>query len=235
MFSKLRNRHLYLAPRARWEEFMRQNLPPYALEHLDPALEGDSDAAASLCSAAPNCYRGLLAVFFSSHGPINSFREILANAWELDHREVIAAIGTKRGLEEMFRKASFEPPAEMPELVTLYRGTSALPFSAAKCGCSWTTDKKVAAFFAMRFAGSNGQPLVLRATVPKNAIVFYSNERSEREAVCFHVRGAKIDGNPEEWEELMEQFQQEKRQSQEAWMKELKSQSQPESDNVSNH
>ncbi len=211
--------------RDEWEKALRRELPDFVLEHLDAALRDEPGEGESLLVAAPNEWRGLLAVFFWLHAPeTNAFRDVLLGAWLHDHREVIAAVATRRELENIFKAARFELPDEMPETVTLYRGTSFLPASIAKRGYAWTTDKKVAAFFAMRFVGKNGQPLVLRATVPKSSILFYSDERCEREAVCFHVRGAKPDGNPEEWQELMNQFKQESSRSQRELMNQLKQQ-----------
>lgn len=214
---------LLLASKEDFEQGLRRTLPDYALEDFDAALRDEPEAGLSLVCAAPNHLRGLLAVFFWLHArDTKAFREILVNAWDHDHREVIAATGTRRALEEMFQAAKFDLPSDWPEQVTLYRGTSFVPLSTAKRGFSWTTDKRVASFFAMRFAWKNSSPLVLRATVPKSSIVLYTNERQEKEAVCFHVRGAQVDGTPDEWEQLMSEFQEESQRETKKRLDELK-------------
>lgn len=199
---------LLFVSKERFEEAFRRNLPDYDLEYLEGAIKGDPEAAVSLTYALPKDMRGILAVYFwlKANAP-EAFRAVLEQAWSGEHRQVIEAAGTRRDLEEMFRAARFELPTEFPERVTLYRGTSKLPFERAKRGYSWTTNKQIAAFFAMRFSVLNGHPLVLRATVPKSSILHYSNSRSEEEAVCFHVRGAQPDGTPEEWDELRWQWE----------------------------
>ena len=80
----------------------------------------------------------------------------------------------------------------------------------------------------MRFAGTNGTPLVLRATVSRDSILHYSNDRTEEEAVCFHVRGAEIDGDANEWHQLMCQFKEENKRRMTAFIAEAMSRNNPE-------
>ncbi len=197
----------YCNSREKVEEAFRAELPNYAQDDFTAALRDEPEAGLSLCCSAPPSLRGELAVFFFVRlRHTQAFRDVFAHAWEMNHREVIEAVGTRCDLEAMFQAASFPIPDEWSDRVTIYRGTSFLPFEKSKRGFSWTMDKRVAAFFAMRFALLNGNPLVLKATVPKSSILFYSDGRSEREAICFHVRGAQVDGTPDEWEKLFDDF-----------------------------
>lgn len=215
------NRLLFVSKKQFEDAFQRQ-LADYDLEFFEPAIKGDPEAAIRLTYGLPKDMRGLLAFYFWVHAKApEAFRAVLEQAWSGEHRQVIEVAGTRRDLEAMFRAARFELPSEWPEKVTVYRGTSKFTFEKAKRGHSWTTSKQLAAWFAMRFASLNGSPLVLKATVPKTSILHYSNERHEQEAVCFHVRGAKIDGTPEDWEKLMDRENEERRQRRIEWLAEV--------------
>jgi hypothetical protein len=62
-------------------------------------------------------------------------------------------------------------------------------------GYSWTLNRNVACWFAIRFAEENGSALVLTAEVPRKQIMFHSDERSEAEVVCFDIPTLTIDGD----------------------------------------
>jgi hypothetical protein len=105
------------------ERRLRQVLPNYAIEHLDPALQGDADEAHSLVVAAPNSLRGDIAVLFYLRGSsLDVQRAGLSAAWLHDHEHVIRAAGRESRLKAMFRAAQFELPPSIPEIVTLWRG-----------------------------------------------------------------------------------------------------------------
>ena len=191
----------------------KTKLPDCALPHFNDALNEVQGAGLSLCVAANEDQRGELTAFFWKFKPETmAFRELLAGTWIHNHREVERAVQTRKNLIAMFTEAKFILPDEIPDIVTLYRGSSYLTLKQSKRAPCWTTDKRVAAFFAMRFAEKNGNPTVLKTIVPKSKILFYSNDRGEREAVCFSVKNVGIDGNPEEWVKLMRDYIEEKKQ-----------------------
>ena len=101
----------------------------------------------------------------------------------------------------MFRYAAFPIPAELPDVVKLWRGTSKLTIAEAREGYSWTTDRDTACWFAMRFADTNGAPLVLTAEVAKSDIALFTNAREESEALLIRPPAAvKIDGDVTDWQ-----------------------------------
>ena len=181
----------------RWLE---KNCQPFEWEHAASAFDGDVDAAFSLSVALRNELRGVVAVaMWRAKVPKPAYRAFLGPAWDHDHREVEAAAQNRRTLAYMFRYAAFELPAELPDVVTVWRGTSYIPIKEAKNGYSWTTDRDVACWFAMRFAEFHGSPLVLTADISKRDIAFFTNERSESEVVLMRPPVSRIDGNASDW------------------------------------
>ncbi len=172
-----------------------------AKEYIRPAFNGDAKAAFSLSIALSNEKRGVAAVaMWRAKVPIDAFRTYFSSVWDHDHRHVTAAAGTRRRLACMFRYAAFPLSRDLPDVVRVWRGTSFLTIAEARKGYSWTTDRDVACWFAMRFAEHNGNPLVLVAEVPKNQISLFHDERSEREAVLIKPPAVStIDGYAEEW------------------------------------
>lgn len=158
-------------------------------------------AIETLCSL-DNWERGHFArEVCESSASIKVKRAVLSGAWDHDHRYLIAACATRARLMRFFREARFKVPVSEP-VVTIYRGTSALSLVEARRGWSWTLSRDVACWFAMRFAKENGNPLVMRAKVRREAIIYYSNFRSEAE-VLIAGRPSKVavDGEPQEWAE----------------------------------
>ena len=189
------------------ENMLASQLEPWALKYLAPALNGNEEAAFSLCVAAGDASRGILAVsFWQYKAPVPVYRVLLSSAWDHNHREVIAGAGNLRTLRAMFRYAAFPLPSDMPEVVRVWRGTSYLSEKESAKGYSWTISKDVACWFAMRFADKNTNPLVLAADVLKSEILLYNDERSEQEAVILKTPAYWIDGCPEEWREGYERY-----------------------------
>lgn len=183
---------------------------PWAREYVATAAAGNPDAAETLACVAQNAARGVLAVdFWRLRVERPAFRRLLHAVWEHDHRHLIRAAESRRRLRAMFSYADFQVPDHLPGLVTVWRGTSALPYSRARRGLAWSLRREVACWFAMRFAERNGSPLVLRGTVPRSTIALYTDERSESEAVLFDVAGVEIDGSPDDWCEGHRVYQQE--------------------------
>ena len=173
----------------------------HAAEYVKPAFAGDVEAAFNLSCSLENDERGLVAVaMWRAKVPGGAFRAYLSSVWVHDHRWVIEAARNRRTLAYMFRYAAFPLPQELPDVVTLWRGTSKLPIDEARAGYSWTNDRDVACWFAMRFAEHNGSPLLLAAEVAKTDIALFNHARNESEAVLMRPPDSvRIDGTPDDW------------------------------------
>ncbi len=193
--------------RIRWASQIECLIPVFGLRHLEPALvDGDVEAAHGLYCAVKSRDRGDLALaLWRARMPVPAFRTVLAAAWDHEHRELINAARCWRvPLRELFRYAAFEIPAGTPEIVTVWRGTSALCLAEARRGYSWTTNRDVACWFAMRFVERNGQPLVLRADVHRLGVALFHDGRGEHEVVVLdarRLRRVELDGCPEDWQQ----------------------------------
>ncbi len=86
---------------------------------------------------------------------------------------------------KMFSDASFPIP-EITNPVSVFRGgRGETPFDLGM-GLSWTLDKECASFFASVYEsastlGLSGQPLIVEWCVNPDDIIFYSDDRSEKE------------------------------------------------------
>ena len=205
-------------------EVLRAELPPYALVHLDSAVAGDAEEASMLAGcAAPNEWRGIIAVtFYLLRVPNPAFREALLCVWEHDHRELIAAAETRNRLRAMFRYADYPAPSFLPDTVQIWRGTSAMNPKKTARGLAWTVNRDIACWFSMRFADTNGFPVVLTAFVPRKSIMLYTNERSEQEVVVFDVPSWSVDGDPRDWSEGFNRVSEQMRQDREKLLAEVK-------------
>jgi hypothetical protein len=193
------NPYLTEDDRAESIRIMEGYVEPWAVEYVEPAVRGDVDAAESLSAAAGNENRGRLAVHLLQAGtPKEAYRVFLSAAWDHDHHHVRNCAGSI--LESMFTYAAFPLPDSLPKVVTAWRGTSGISREKACRGISWTIDRDVACFFAMRPRGEVENPLVLKCKVPRTSIMFYSNEREEREVLFFRGGiGIVVDGTPDDW------------------------------------
>jgi len=74
---------------------------------------------------------------------------------------------------------------ELPEKITIYRGILLKENSDfdIDVGVSWTTDSKIAKMFAYRFLRLGGEACILKAEARKKDVLFYSDEREEREII----------------------------------------------------
>lgn len=173
---------------------------PWARTYVAPAVWGNADAALDLCYAAGNSTRARIAMdMWRARVDRAAFRPLLGAVWDHDHRVLIRATETRRRLQSLFQYAAFPIPDHLPDSLTVWRGTSYLTVLECRRGLSWTLDRDIACWFAMRFAERNGRPLVLRATVPRSAVALYTHERHEDEVVIFGRLDAYVDGTPEDW------------------------------------
>jgi hypothetical protein len=182
-------------------------LPPYAEEFMAPTFEEhDPEAAASLVFAAPNEYRGWIALCAYWIGlPNPAYRVIMDDVWNHDHDHLrVAAHGGSPQLRRMFNAAEFPVPLDGP--VTIYRGTHGIDPVTASRGLAWTTSYEVACWFAHRFAFGEA-PLVLKATVDAGDIIYYSNKRDEREVITQRPPPFAIDdGGAFAWREAADRL-----------------------------
>lgn len=73
----------------------------------------------------------------------------------------------------------------LPDMVTIYRGTSTDEFENKEYGTSWTVNPNVAEFFAYNYTMTKdeGERCVLQTQVPKDNIIAYLNDREEYEVL----------------------------------------------------
>lgn len=178
--------------------FVESYVEPCAKEFVSLAFKGNVEAALKLCNSLGNENRGaVVEMMWRAKVPVDAFRVFFRSAWNHDHHHVINAAKTHRALTYMFRYADFPIPDELPEMVTVWRGTSGLTIDKAKIGYSWTLDRDVACWFAMRF---HTMPLVLTAQIPKSQIVLFVDVNEEREVVLVKPpTSCAIDGNVDDW------------------------------------
>ena len=126
-------------------------------------------------------------------------RIALSRVWQHDHLEIRRACPSLRKLNQWWRRATFDV-SMLPDPITIWRGTSGLDFFDAVFGLSWSTDRAIACWFAMKNVERFKKPLVLKRTVRRRDVLFYTNERSEQEAVVIEVSPATTDGDPSDWQ-----------------------------------
>jgi hypothetical protein len=152
------------------------------VENYRLAREGDQDAF--LHAALGLCPSEFQRDFFdfavqdarAGHIPKAFIREALCEGYVKDSDEMHSIFGAD--LVEMFSEflprplylSRYLPNSENLPSVTLYRGVSdGTPVN----GVSWTENAAVAAFFAVKYKHrSHVNPLVIRAEIPREAILF---------------------------------------------------------------
>lgn len=180
----------------------------FSAELILPAFAGDVDAAGQLSVTLDNCERGAVAyAMWKARVSRDAFRAYFTPAWEHDHRWVIQAAGSRATLSKMFGYAAFDPPDHLPETVRVWRGTSHLTRKQAQSGYSWTTERDIACWFAVRHAGPNDRLMVLAADVPRRDIALYHDGRKESEAVLLTPPDAWIDSDVNDWRIAFERHQ----------------------------
>jgi hypothetical protein len=201
---------------------LEELLPEYAQCHLDAARAGDPDEAFGLCCAAPNEYRGLIAMAAYWSGVSNpAYREIIRAVWHHDHNYLMAATGNDRRLiRRMLGAAAFDHP--FSGSITVFRGTSGVSPTTASKGLSWTASREVACWFAYRFAKPDREPIVLKTTVASADIVFWDNTRSEREVIFRRPVSFELDPDPDTWLQAAERLRRRQKREQAARLRKFK-------------
>ena len=88
-----------------------------------------------------------------------------------------------KNIEETTGEDSKEMYDKLPSEVKVYRGVLTDDINIDKLGVSWTTDKKVAEMFALRFARLGGTPWLMEGEVYKEDILYFTNARKESEVL----------------------------------------------------
>jgi hypothetical protein len=163
------------------------------------AFDGDIDAVEEIyCHAREADRAELMVMMFVYRAPKEVLRTMLMRVWDHEHQYLIRSIGIKM-VKVIFSKADFSVPADTPPTLTVYRGGYGISQRKLAAGLSWTTDRDVACFFAMRFGRPD--PMVLRATIRREEIRLLEQDQREDEVVIFGARRSVIDGDPAEWAE----------------------------------
>jgi hypothetical protein len=177
-----------------------RHLPSYAKCYLDSAFAGDEPDASKICLAAPNEYRGWIALAAYYIGvPNPGYHTIIRKVWNHDHLQLLAATKLDRRLiRRMMKRAEFKHP--FSGSIDVFRGASGVTLRTALKGLSWTVSRDTACYFACRFAcisADSPNPIVLKARVNASDIVFW--DRQEEEVVLRRDISAGLDPEPETW------------------------------------
>lgn len=108
----------------------------------------------------------------------------LMTAWEHDHGPTVEAFETEDDFAAALREVA--PPIKRKRPLRVWRGIyvrDAHPMEAA-VGLSWTRDRDIACWFAMRFSEVSGvRPFVFETYVPPEEIVTFYDGRGEAEVI----------------------------------------------------
>ena len=88
-----------------------------------------------------------------------------------------------KNITETTDEDSKEMYDKLPSEVKVYRGVLTDDRLKYNLGVSWTTDKKVAEMFALRFAKLGGTPYLMEGEVNKEDILYFTNAREESEVL----------------------------------------------------
>ncbi len=188
--------------------WLQLKLPSYAGRYLESAFAGDEGDAIKICVAAPNEYRGWIALAaYHLAVPNPAYRTIIRNVWNHDHQYFLTATRHDRRLiRRMMKAGEFEHP--FSGSIVVFRGTAGMSLAKASKGLSWTLSRETACFFGFRFVVQGiddhrfaGNPVVLKADVHASDVVFWDDSRREQEVVLRRDISAGLDPDPETWSE----------------------------------
>ncbi|OUT96939.1 MAG: hypothetical protein CBB96_00850 [Gammaproteobacteria bacterium TMED36] len=77
-------------------------------------------------------------------------------------------------------KAEFH---KLPEYITVYRGSSFQKYNPNILNVSWSTNKKLASWFATRFRAIQKSWMLKKGEIRKEDVLFYINARGENEII----------------------------------------------------
>jgi hypothetical protein len=173
-----------LVTRKPWLDGLPFGLP----ENFDYGVMRTASDAVSFMGTLPNRDRGRAAVGLHKHRHVVGHRVAHAGmmaAWDHDHEEMHKAFGGLLRLADALRDVA--PPITRTKRLRVWRGIivdKGNP-SDAVIGLSWTRNRDVACWFAMRWHGRNPalRPFVFEMIVEPPEIIAFHNGRSEFEAI----------------------------------------------------
>ncbi|MEE8630219.1 MULTISPECIES: hypothetical protein [Methylobacterium] len=116
----------------------------------------------------------VIPVLVAACAPAPALRSAIDTALLVRHREMPAFLASSGGRPEFanwYRRAEYTLPAEMPEIVDIYRGSMGCSPAAAATGLHWSLNSDDAAYYACRFAdAAMTGVIVVHARVPRDGI-----------------------------------------------------------------
>lgn len=136
----------------------------------------------------------LLALRHFPDVPRDVLQDSLEEVWLGQHMAMVKAFGGEDDLRAFFREAAYPAPDHLPDAFPVYRGSCGVAAEVAARGFSWTTEPDTAAHhaFQKRREGWADPCIVLRAEVPREAVIFSSDDLGSNEVI--------LDGVPSAWE-----------------------------------
>jgi hypothetical protein len=160
-----------------WVDQLWNGLP---LDDFDPSLIRTPDDAYTLISEFEPDNRGSVAKWLYEKRftvPNEAVHRGLIDAWAYDHEGVIAAFGDSEFVDAL-RQVS--PPSNRKEPVRAWRGFAGLE---GVYGVSWTTDRDIACWFAMRHYEHHQNPFVFFCDLVPGEIIAEQRIRGEWELI----------------------------------------------------
>ncbi|MGE7157536.1 hypothetical protein ACQKJ1_27965 [Methylorubrum rhodesianum] len=143
------------------------------------ALDGREEAAGSLMDylGAEHAI-GLIGVLVEANAPPSLLQEAIGSVVRHAHKRLpslIVRIGGRQVFATWCRKAQFEMPTGLPEVVTVARGTHEVPHDVNAQGLHWSVGSPGSDAFdgAAFYAGGMPNALVVVAKVPRNALTYF--------------------------------------------------------------
>lgn len=176
----------FSSPRSAWADRLPLGFP----NNFDFSVVRTIADAETLICALPNSDRGEAAKKLYEHRKIGKRVAYcgLILAWEHDHEELISAFGSEEELAAALRDVS--APSRRKKPVRAWRGINN---TRGAFGMSWTTDRDIACWFAMRYLEHRPTPSVLVCDLYPEAIVTEHNGRHEWELIVDPIELATLD------------------------------------------
>jgi hypothetical protein len=204
--------------RRRLGEVLRQHLaaglPDYASCKLDPGLSGEAGSGQALVWAAPNAWRGAVALTaYLLDVPNPGYRAIIDAVWNHDHGCFLGTLrkvtmyqpgAATRLARRMIARGEFQIPLSGSRRV--YRGCAGLTARQAARGLAWTESRDIACWFAWRFPHL-GPAVVVVADVDASELIYWCNDRRERELIPKRSPAFRIDPSAASWGEAAERWE----------------------------
>lgn len=154
----------------------------------------------ALTQLPPEVWRDAFAAMAA--GRSGWFREALIFAWVYMINHLRQAFPERQEVVQLFEVAGLAAPPDLPELVRIWRGGCATSIDQLAALPSWTLDRGLACFYVTshQARGTPGSPMLLSATVPRDAIVAWLDHNLEREVLLrAPPERVTLEGDAAEW------------------------------------